>query len=247
LTANNILRFRGASTTTLIVGIEREYFYVHQNRLEAASVWFTKALSNGLEETTTRQIMLPEDDPEIVHLFVQWLYNPDPIFSAFINEHFLQLAQLFEFAERLLIWRLKNYIVWQLFDLRTKSHTPPLPTIEFAFDRLPDESPFRKLLVAWYCWHQESALSLTLDALNIVPQFSSALSMAMIKRRFTNMEDPFSKDPDVYYDRGDMDVEAAVVSPEPADAFPEALGVSAPDVPGEPADDSLVPAEDNYL
>jgi hypothetical protein len=98
--------FRGITFATLIVGPQHDYFHVHRNRLDAASVWFTKTLDSGFEETVTQRIPLPADDPSIVHLFVQWLYDPDPTFSVHLDEHFMQLARLFEFAQRLFIRQL---------------------------------------------------------------------------------------------------------------------------------------------
>jgi hypothetical protein len=146
---------------------------------------------------------LPEDDPDIVHLFVQWLYDPDPALSPFLNEHFMQLARLFEFAQRLFIRQLKNYVIWRLFILRSKNYIPPFPVVEFVIKNLPDNSPFWMLLVAWYTWHQDSARALTLDSLDGLPQFASALVIAMVQRRYAGAKDPFSGKPDVYYESAD--------------------------------------------
>jgi hypothetical protein len=195
--------FRGVTFATLIVGPQHEYFHVHRNRLDAASVWFTKTLDSGFEEAATQRIPLPEDDPSIVHLFVQWLYIPDPTFSAHLDERFMQLARLFEFAQRLFIRQLKNHVIWQLFNLRSKNHIPPIPVAEFVFENLPDDSPFRELLVAWYAWHRDSACALTLDSLDAFPQFTSALVIAMVKQRYADAKDPFLGSPDVYYESAD--------------------------------------------
>ena len=195
--------FRGVTITTLVVGTQHECFHVHRNRLDTASVWFTKTLTSGFEETATQRIPLPEDDPNIVHLFVQWLYDPDPAFSVLLDEKFMQLARLFEFAERLFIFKLKNYVIWQLFNLQSKHHVPPLAVVEFVFENLPDDSPLRKLLVAWYTWHQDSARALTLDSLHALPQFTSALVIAMVQQRYAGTKDPFSDNPDVYYETAD--------------------------------------------
>jgi hypothetical protein len=195
--------FRGVTFATLIVGPQHEYFHVHRNRLDAASVWFTKILGSGFEETATQRITLPEDDPSIVHLFVQWLYDPDPTFSVDLDEHFMQLARLFEFAQRLFIRQLKNYIIWQLFNLRSKDHIPPIPVVKFVFENLPDDSPFREVLVAWYAWHRDSARALTIDSLDALPQFTSALVIAMVNQRYASAKDPFSGSPDVYYESTD--------------------------------------------
>jgi hypothetical protein len=46
-----------------------------------------------------------------------------------------------------------------------------MPVVEFAFEKLPNESPVQELLVAWYTWHQDSALSLIPDSLCLLPSF----------------------------------------------------------------------------
>jgi hypothetical protein len=181
------------------VGPRHECFHVHRNRLDAASVWFTKILASGFEETATQRITLPEDDPSIVHLFVQWLYDPDSTFSAYLDEQFIQLARLFEFAQRLFIRQLKNYVIWQLFNLRFKNYIPPIPVVKFVFENLPDDSTFRDLLVAWYTWHRDSACALTLGSLDAIPQFTSALVIAMVRQRYASTKDPFLSSPEVYY------------------------------------------------
>jgi hypothetical protein len=112
----------------------------------------------------------------------------------------MQLARLFEFAQRLFIRQLKNYVIWQLFNLRSKNHIPPIPVVKFVFENLPDDSPFREVLVAWYTWHRDSACALTPDSLDALPQFTSALVIAMVKQRYASAKDPFLGSPDVYYE-----------------------------------------------
>jgi len=124
----------------------------------------------------------------------------------------MQLARLFELAQRLFIRQLKNYVIWQLFNLRSKGHIPPFPVVEFVFENLPDDSPFRKLLVAWYIWHRDSACALTLDSLNGLPQFASVLVIAMVKQRYAGAQDPFSGNPDKYYESDELFPTAAALS-----------------------------------
>jgi hypothetical protein len=115
----------------------------------------------------------------------------------------MQLARLFEFAQRLFIRRLKNYVIWQLFNLRSKNHIPPIPVVKFVFENLPDDLSFREVLVAWYTWHRDSACALTLNSLDALPQLTSALVIAMVKQRYASTKDPFLGSPDVYYESTD--------------------------------------------
>lgn len=136
-----------------------------------------------MQETTTQEILLPTDDSKIVEMFVQWLYTAEPKLSAFTEESFTQLAKLYELANRLFIHELKNYIVWKLFELRRQEHVLPMSTVVYAFENLPDTAIFRKILVAWFTWHQESARTLTADMLNITPEFAIEIVLSMIKRQ----------------------------------------------------------------
>jgi hypothetical protein len=143
-------------------------------------------LTSGVEETATQRIPLPEDDPNIVHLFVQWLYDPDPTFSVLLDEKFMQLARLFEFADRLFIFQLKNYVIWQFFNLRSKNHVPPIPVVEFVFENLPDDSPLRKLIVLLPAWGNGRDIQ-TLSKYIVGTAFTSAESTAT-KLRVSNRD-----------------------------------------------------------
>ena len=117
----------------------------------------------------------------------------------FFSLQFIQLAKLFEFAQRLFIRQLKNYVIWQLFNLRRKNYILPIPVVKFVFENLPDDSVFRDLLIAWYTWHRDSACALTLGSLDALPQFTCALVIAMVRQRYASTKDPFLRSPDVYY------------------------------------------------
>jgi hypothetical protein len=98
---------------------------------------------------------------------------------------------------------IQPHVIYQLLELRSENHTPPIPVVEFAFERLSLQSPFLKLLVAWCTWHRDSALALTVDSLDALPQFSSALVIAMVAQRHAESQDPFSGKLYVYYESND--------------------------------------------
>lgn len=179
--------------------MQKDRFEVHRDRLFSASSWFETNLNSGLQETSLQQILLPADDPEVIEIFVQWLYKANPSFSIFTDETFMQLAKLYEFANRLFIRELKNYIVWKLFELRKQNSIPPMSSVHYAFEHLPDNATFRKILVAWFVWHQESARTLTADTLNMSPQFSTELVLTMIKKQ-DGIPDLLSANPQSQYE-----------------------------------------------
>jgi hypothetical protein len=83
------------------------------------------------------------------------------------------IARLFEFAQRLLIRKLKAMSFGNSSAYDPKNHVPPISVVEFVFENLPDDPPLRKLLVAWYTWHRDSARALALDSsLNLLPFLS---------------------------------------------------------------------------
>lgn len=156
-------------------------------------------MKSGLAETVTQQIRLPQDDPETVELFVQWLYGTNPSLSDFTDRTFMQLGRLYEFANRLFIRELKNYIIWKLFELYRQRHVPPMELVQYAFEDLPDDASLRKVLVAWYTGHQDTAKTLTGDALRAIPQFAVELVLAMVNKE-EGFPDIFALGPESQYE-----------------------------------------------
>ncbi|GIZ37303.1 hypothetical protein CKM354_000075300 [Cercospora kikuchii] len=62
---------------TLVVGQDEESvsFHVHEDLLREHSHFFDAALKNQWKEAQERKIALPEDKPDIVDMYVQWLYG----------------------------------------------------------------------------------------------------------------------------------------------------------------------------
>ena len=59
---------------TLSVGPDKRTFQVHQELLFKRSPVFQAAFSGECRESSERCMALPEDDPETVERFMQWLY-----------------------------------------------------------------------------------------------------------------------------------------------------------------------------
>ena len=74
---DSLFRFADNTTVLVNVGTEKTRFYVHNKFLCNASTFFEAALEGGFEEAESQRIELPEDKPEIVELFLEWLYTKE--------------------------------------------------------------------------------------------------------------------------------------------------------------------------
>lgn len=186
---------------TLLAGPHSVSFLVHRNLLVSHSSFFKAALTSEFEEANTNIICLPEQDPEIVGLFVQWCYTGDPHYSRFAGHKLIQLIQLYEFADKYMIPRLHNDLIWVLFALRHDQHTLPKAAVKYAFTQLPDTCPLLALLAAWYVWHAASAKLLTRKDLESLLSFSIELNFQNFAKIHEGKVDPFMKDPGVFYEK----------------------------------------------
>lgn len=56
-------------------------------------------------------------------------------------------------------------------------------SVHYAFEHPPDKAPFRKILVAWFTRHQESARTVTENTLDVNDPFCLELVLSMISRQ----------------------------------------------------------------
>lgn len=63
------------SDVELVVGAQRRVFPGHRAILAARSSWFARALDPAFRESFERRIQLPEDDPEVFELLLDYLYT----------------------------------------------------------------------------------------------------------------------------------------------------------------------------
>jgi hypothetical protein len=96
--------FRDTPIAELIVTEQRTSFLVHKNLLCDAAPFFDAALTTGFVEATKQQILLPEDDADTVHRFVQRVYFKSYGLPKDHAEQFMQLARLYVFANKVLAW-----------------------------------------------------------------------------------------------------------------------------------------------
>lgn len=195
--------FRDMPIAELIVTEQRTSILVHKHLLCDAAPFFHTALTTGFVEATKQQILLPEDDADTVHRFVQWIYFKSYGLPKDHAEQFMQLARLYVFANKVLACLLKNDIIRALFHLQSRDAIPQMPVIAFAFEHMPEHSPFRKLLVDWYTWHVDLAWygkSLGKEALEMVPAFTVELTSRLAERIRTNKGSLFRDKEELYFE-----------------------------------------------
>ena len=195
-------KFQKNPIVTLDVGPDKHTFHVHQEILFDYSPVFKAAFSGECRESSEHRMALPEDDPETVEHFMQWLYYNSlgltkGVCSETWNERYWQLARLNTFADKFDVGLLKNSIIDELFALAPKSDAiPPQPSvIAYIYENTTQTSSLRKLIVAWYAWHINRnwyTTSGALACLENTPTFAADLAIALSQRvHDPNLKNPF--------------------------------------------------------
>lgn len=65
----------GNETVTIYVGNKRKRFTIHKKLLCDQSDYFLKAFTSGFKEREEGEMYLPEDSPEVMAIFVNFLYR----------------------------------------------------------------------------------------------------------------------------------------------------------------------------
>lgn len=133
------------------------------------SDFFRAALTGKFKEAKEKLVKLESENPRTVEFFVHWLYYqcfPDRVpgenhdlLKAWrqVGDHGMrktdQLVRLYKFSDQYQVPKLGNACIDGLFDhIYVKRR--PLPSAEivhFAFNKLPEKSPLRRLIVDLWC------------------------------------------------------------------------------------------------
>ncbi|RDL36919.1 uncharacterized protein BP5553_06271 [Venustampulla echinocandica] len=90
----------GEDVITLYVGTKRNKFIIHKQLICESCHFFEVAFTSSFKENLEGVMCLPEKRPEIISLFVSWLY-PDRIPYHETEEHLLNMYNLHFFAEEI--------------------------------------------------------------------------------------------------------------------------------------------------
>ena len=145
------------------MGSEKVRFIVHEDRLCGCSSFFKAALDARWNEGTERIIELPEDDSQIVQLFVGWLYNEDfPKLPESDNSrhyrdrkgYLMEQVKALVFTDKYDIPRFKAKIVQKLQIHSMDQHpAPPFADVMMhAYNNTCRGSSIRRFLADWICW-----------------------------------------------------------------------------------------------
>ncbi|CAG8955128.1 hypothetical protein HYFRA_00007143 [Hymenoscyphus fraxineus] len=104
----------GKDTITLFVGPTREEFTIHK-QLICALPFFRAAFEGGFVERDGK-MDLPEETPEIISLFVGWIYQ-GKIESIYTQSHVNNLFYLYLFAEKICEIRLMDMTIDAIQDI----------------------------------------------------------------------------------------------------------------------------------
>lgn len=68
--------------TSILVGLDKKKFVIHQALLCSKSQYFTKALTGSFEESHTGIVTLEDISPVVFRIFVTWLYNRKLVYTV---------------------------------------------------------------------------------------------------------------------------------------------------------------------
>ncbi|KAK0106766.1 hypothetical protein ONS95_008182 [Cadophora gregata] len=116
VTMNNVfLGDLGEEIVTLCVGTKRKAFRVHQKLLCQSVDYFDKAF-NCFKEGVDGVMYLPDDSPDAIGIFIDWLYRGDiPIKNT--QSHLNNLVDVYIFAHKICLVTLKDKTMNTIRDL----------------------------------------------------------------------------------------------------------------------------------
>ncbi|KAF2642246.1 hypothetical protein P280DRAFT_467641, partial [Massarina eburnea CBS 473.64] len=166
---------RKNDTVTIEVGPEPETqrFHVYTALLTYYSDYFAKTLSGDWKEAQDRTITLPDIDPRIFSIFVDWLYTKRlpvkskdwiPLVGSFAtleessSEHNrlvdILRTHTYVFADRFMVPGFRCAVHNDIAnDLTLAGNTPFYDMVILAFDNLPAKNKLLTLLVKMHCAH----------------------------------------------------------------------------------------------
>ena len=132
---------------------------VHEELLRTTSPFFVASLKKEWIEGKERIIPLPDDEMDIVELYVQWLYR-NKIYTRKPKEHLAKesdeydtLIEAFIFGEKMEDDCFKDTIIDAIIacsvteDVTGKCRNPIGPRVDRAYDGTPPGSSLRRLLL----------------------------------------------------------------------------------------------------
>ena len=149
---------------------------------------------------TSQTMNLVEDHAVVFEQISTWLYTGKiptvRIGSATVRIGSLEFKHVYATAEKYCMVNLKNYLVGIFFETAARQRViPSINLVTYVYSTTPQNSPFRKILVALYTWHMNKASwmsEISLATLREVPDLAADLAFALGNRQFVDSRDnPF--------------------------------------------------------
>ncbi|KAI4189404.1 MAG: hypothetical protein L6R41_001512 [Letrouitia leprolyta] len=188
----NIELFRNPYDTAVTVKVGSEAaqksFVMHTELLTYHSAFFKAATAGNWDEAKTGVINLPEDDPEVFQLFLDWLYQPKLCLDD-IQAHSLSLIfALWIFGDKKQAAVFQNAVIE---DLRTFTNNAPNFSpgdMRFAFDNIAEGSSLRSFLVDISFW--QSSIVKLLQCMLEEARYPKAFVQDDVERYFNHFPRP---------------------------------------------------------
>jgi hypothetical protein len=149
--------FHPDSMVTLLVGPDEQRMTVHGDRLARSSAYFRAALRQEWLEGQNRTVKLPDEAPEIMQHYIEYVYSGKPPadtltkksdFQHAICPHYTLLAELYVLGDRRLDPRFENVIMEELFRLaQVTRRGPGIEFVEIIYQGTTANSPARRMVV----------------------------------------------------------------------------------------------------
>ncbi|KAF2117816.1 hypothetical protein BDV96DRAFT_462079, partial [Lophiotrema nucula] len=150
-------------TVVVKVGAEGKEYHVHKRLLTHYSDYFKGALNNGtFKEAEDGVVVISDVDICTFEGFVEYLYTQAlspgkewkpahlELEEPETERIDLYLTRSYVFADRFLVAGMKKWVMDMAYDYFEDS-TPWYITVNYAYENLPEGSPFLELLVDAHC------------------------------------------------------------------------------------------------
>ncbi|RAK77502.1 BTB/POZ domain-containing protein [Aspergillus fijiensis CBS 313.89] len=190
---DSVNKFQGR-TIEIVVGDEQKIYNVHEGLVRASSPFFEKALAGEWKESAQRTIQLRDDEPEIVALYIHWLYcgklavccgEPGRI----PNSEYLDLVKAYVLGDKILDTLFQDAIVDAIVESRRSTgqdETSSYPfgeALEYAYNRLAETAPILELFVDMYVSDAHSSwLHKIADSTTVPQPFLLRLASKLLDR-----------------------------------------------------------------
>ena len=139
---------------------------IHEELIKEKSEYFRIAFDKKWNEGKTREMDMPDDEPEVISLFLEWIYDKEAL-KNYIKESSTDvrqrthetLARLYVFGEKIQLDSFCNAVIvafLSYIDRPSSNGSHYYPTrdiVTMIYEGTPAGSPARQLMVYCYVHH----------------------------------------------------------------------------------------------